>query len=56
MGFRPEPPPSIRRLDDPLAAARCMQVVEQLKHKYLAGLESNRDLIEHVRARGLPRV
>jgi len=56
MGFRPELPPYARRLDDPIAAARCLQAVGQLKHKYLAGLPSNRDLVEHVRARGLPRV
>jgi flavin-dependent dehydrogenase len=56
MGFRPERPAHLRRLDDPQAATRCFQTVAQQTRKYLAGLPSNRDLIDHVRARGLPRV
>ena len=56
MGFRPERPAHLKRLDDPEAARRCFQAVAQQTLKYLAGLPSNRDLIDHVRARGLPRV
>lgn len=56
MGFLPGPGGHPRRLDDPQAAARCIRAVAQQTRKYLAGLPSNRALIEHVRARGLPRV
>jgi flavin-dependent dehydrogenase len=55
MGFRPEAGES-RRLDDPQAAARCFQAVAELTRKYLTGLPSNRDLLNHVRANGLRRV
>ncbi|MGK2925499.1 MAG: tryptophan 7-halogenase, partial [Lysobacterales bacterium] len=56
MGFRPEPGSHQRRLDDPQAAAECIRAVAQQAGKFLAGLPSNRALIEHVRAHGLPRV
>jgi flavin-dependent dehydrogenase len=56
MGFRPEPPSHPQRLDDPEAARRGLQTVAQTARKYLAGLPANRELIEHVRAQGLPRV
>lgn len=56
MGFRPEPPMHLKRLDDPQAAQRGFRAVAQQTREYLAGLPSNRDLVEHVRARGLPRV
>ncbi len=55
MGFRPEVGEP-KRLDDPQAAARCIQAVGELTQKYLAGLPSNRDLLEHVRVHGLRRV
>ena len=55
MGFRPEAGEP-RRLDDPQAAARSFQSVAELTRKYLAGLPSNRDLLNHVRANGLRRV
>lgn len=56
MGFRPDGPGHRRRLDDPQAARQCFQAVAQQTRRYLAGLPSNRELLEHVRAHGLPRV
>ncbi len=56
MGFRPQPSSHARRLDDPRAAARCLDEVARLKQRCLAGLPANRELVEHVRAQGLPRV
>jgi hypothetical protein len=56
MGFRPERSVHRRRLDDPAAARRCFQTVAQQTRKYLAGLPSNRELLDHIREHGLPRV
>jgi hypothetical protein len=56
MGFRPERSVHRRRLDDPQVAAQCFQAVAQQARKYLAGLPTNRELLDHVRAHGLPRV
>ena len=56
MGFRPEPGNHERRLDDRAAAAGCFQTTGQLAAKYLGGLPSNRELIEHVAARGMKRI
>lgn len=56
MGFRPQRATHLKRLDDPRAAAQCFQAAAQLTRKYLAGLPSNRELLDHVRAHGLRRV
>lgn len=56
MGFRPESDNHERRLDDPAAALSCFQTTQQLVGKYLKGLPSNRDLIEHVAAHGMKRI
>lgn len=56
MGYLPDQDSHPRRLDDPQDAAQCIREVAQQTRKYLAGLPSNRALIEHVRAHGLPRV
>ena len=56
MGFCPEPGNHERRLDDRAAAAGCFQTTGQLAAKYLGGLPSNRELIEHVAARGMKRI
>jgi hypothetical protein len=56
MGFRPEPGNHERRLDDRTAAAGCFQTSGQLAARYLGGLPSNRELIEHVAARGMKRI
>jgi hypothetical protein len=56
MGFRPESGGHRRRLDDPQAARRCVGAVTQQTRKYLAGLPSNRELLDHVRVHGMPLV
>jgi hypothetical protein len=56
MGFRPEPASHPRRLDDPRAAQRCLQDVAKARQRFLRGLPDNRSLIDHIRAKGLPRV
>jgi len=55
MGFRPDPAAHERRLDDQVAAIGCFRTAEDLALKYLRGLPSNRDLIEHFATRGLKR-
>jgi hypothetical protein len=56
MGFRPEPGNHERRLDDQATATRCFQTTGQLAAKYLGGLPSNRELIEHIAAHGMKRI
>ena len=56
MGFRPEPGNHERRMDDSAAAAGCFQTTGQLAAKYLKGLPSNRELLEHVAAHGMKRI
>jgi len=56
MGFRPEQGAPGRRLDDRAAAMRCFKTTEELTLKYLRGLPSNRELIEHVAAHGMKRI
>ena len=55
MGFRPDPAAHERRLDDQVAAIGCFRTAEELALKYLRGLPSNRELIEHFATRGLKR-
>lgn len=56
MGFRPAPGGHERRLDDQAAAIRCFRTAEELTLKYLRGLPSNRDLLEHIAAHGMKRI
>jgi hypothetical protein len=56
MGFRPEPDNHERRLDDQTVARSCFHTTQQLVGKYLKGLPSNRELIEHVAAHGMKRI
>jgi hypothetical protein len=55
MGFRPRAGEHARRLDDRLAAERCIRATAQLSAKYLKGLPSNRELIEYVGSHGMKR-
>lgn len=55
MGFQPEETRSGRRSEDPVRAEAQVQESRNLGRKFLAGLPSNRELIEHVRANGLRR-
>lgn len=56
MGFRPDPALGIRGSDAPEQADAHFAERERLTAKMLAGLPSNRALIEHVRRNGLPRI
>lgn len=56
MGFHPEPGNHERRLENRAAALSCFQASGQLAAKYLRGLPSNRELIEHVATRGMKRI
>ena len=56
MGFRPEPETHERRLDNQEAALSCFRTTQDLVGKYLKGLPSNRELIEHVIAHGMRRI
>ncbi len=55
MGFMPQAGGHARRLDDRLAAERCIRATAQLTAKYLKGLPSNRELIEYVGSHGMKR-
>jgi hypothetical protein len=54
MGFRPEQAAVVRRSEEPARAEAQLQESRALVRKYLAGLPSNRELIEHIRTHGLP--
>ncbi len=56
MGFRPDPSAHQRRLDDPQAAMRCFQASRQLAEKYLKGLPTNRQLLDHIARNGMKRI
>jgi tryptophan halogenase len=56
MGFRPQADGHERRLDDRLAAERCVRTTAQLTAKYLRGLPSNRELIDYVASHGMKRI
>lgn len=56
MGFRPDPAEHLRRLDNPAAGLQCFQAADKLAARYLKGLPSNRELIEHVGTHGMKAV
>jgi tryptophan 7-halogenase len=56
MGFRPEPPATARRADDPDRADAYFREAAALTGKMLGALPTNRELIGHIRRHGLPRI
>jgi hypothetical protein len=56
MGFRPEAEGFSRRTDDADRADEYFREAAQLTRKMLGALPANRDLIEHIRKNGLPRI
>ena len=56
MGFKPDPLAQERRLDDRKLAHDCFRASQQLTGKYLHGLPSNRELIQHVVTHGMKRI
>lgn len=52
MGFVTRARPTDSRAADPALAARCFDEVRAASRKYLAGLPSNRELIDHIRQGG----
>lgn len=56
MGFQPAPRPATRRVDDVRAAEGYFREAADLTRKMLAALPSHREMLEHVRARGMPRI
>jgi hypothetical protein len=56
MGFRPEAEGFSRRMDDADRADEYFREAAQLTRKMLGALPANRDLIEHIRKNGLPRI
>lgn len=56
MGFKPERRPTTRRMDDPRGAEGYHREAAELTRKMLAALPGHRELIDHVKARGMPRI
>ena len=54
MGFETAPPSTSRRQDSVEAAHHFFIENDKVTAKYLAGLPSNRELIEHIKLHGLP--
>lgn len=54
MGFETAASPTSRNRDTALVAERYFSENEKVAAKYLAGLPSNRELINHIKANGLP--
>jgi hypothetical protein len=56
MGFEPEVRKAVRKSEASDKAEACIKESAATGLKYRAGLPSNRELIDHVRAHGLPRI
>ena len=56
MGFRPEPRPTARHADDVRRAEGHFQEAADLARRMLAALPGHREMLEHVRTRGMPRI
>ncbi|GGY37895.1 tryptophan halogenase family protein [Parvularcula lutaonensis] len=56
MGFETAPLRTRRRKDAPEIAARFLQDIHATKRKFLQGLPTNRELLNHIMAHGLSRV
>ncbi len=55
MGFKTAPPPTSRHRDAIDVAQQYFSENDKITAKYLAGLPSNRELIEHINRHGLPQ-
>jgi len=55
MGFRTAPRPTLALADKPETAARFAAEAATLAQKFTGGLPSNRSLINHIKAHGMPR-
>ncbi|NHK28917.1 tryptophan 7-halogenase [Parvularcula flava] len=56
MGFETAAPQTLRRLDDPAIARRHLDDIRTMTRRFLAGLPTNRQLLDHVMQAGLTRV
>jgi tryptophan halogenase len=56
MGFVPQVRPTTRRSDDAMLGEAHFKQSAGLTRKYLAGLPTNRELINHVKRHGMPRL
>ena len=56
MGFRPDARPASRRVDDVRMAEGYFQEAAELARKMLAALPGHREMLDHVRARGMQRI
>jgi tryptophan 7-halogenase len=56
MGFRPEPEGFSRRSDDADRADEYFREAAQLTRRMVGALPSNRDLLDHIKKSGLPRI
>ena len=56
MGFRPEPRPATRRMDDARRAEGHFREAAELTRRMLAALPGHREMLDHVRTRGMPRI
>lgn len=56
MGFRPDPRPRSRRMDDARQAEGYFREAADLTRKMLAALPGHREMLDHVMTRGMPRL
>ncbi|MET0580352.1 MAG: tryptophan 7-halogenase, partial [Pseudoxanthomonas sp.] len=56
MGFKPEARPATRRMDDVRKAESYFREAADLTRKMLAALPGHREMLDHVRTRGMPRI
>ena len=56
MGFMPEPRPTTRRMDDVARAEGFFRESAEMARKMLAALPGHREMLDHVNARGMPRI
>ena len=56
MGFQPEARPATRREDDVRKAEGYFQQTSALARKMLTALPGHREMLDHVRTRGMPRI
>lgn len=54
MGFDPQPRPNPRRMDDVRRAEQCFGQADARARQMLAALPGHRELLEHIRVRGMP--
>lgn len=56
MGFKPDRRPLTRRMDDVPRAQMYAREAADLTRKMLAALPGHREMLDHIRTRGLPRI